>query len=307
MNYLSNPIFQDADKARDWLEVRLWAAGRSCPHCGAVDDSTKIGGTTARPGLYMCNACRKQFTVTVGTVFERSHIPLNKWLMALFLLVSSKKGISAHQMHRMLGVSYKSTWFMMHRLREALREGMDFGPMGGNGKPVEVDETFFGGYRRGRGMGGGVGHKDKVMSIVERDGKVRSFHVPNVSQHTLRPILKEQIAEDATVYTDEASHHRTMGRDFGKHEHVNHRFGEYVRGDVHTNTAEGYFSILKRGIGGVYQCVSEKHLKRYVCEFDFRYNYRIKLGCDDAERFAIAAKGIKGKRLTYRRTNGADA
>ncbi len=311
MNPLNNPIFQDAEKARDWLEGQLWAKGRSCPHCGVLHKSTKVEGPSARPGLYMCNACRKQFTVTVGTLFERSHIPLHKWLMAMFLLAASKKGMSTHQMHRMLGLSYKSTWFMTHRLREALREGMDFGPgfgpMGGNGKPVEVDETFIGGYRRGKGMGGGVGHKDKIMSIVERGGEVRSFHVPNVSQRTLRPILKEQIAEDATVYTDEASHHRTMGRDFGKHEHVNHRFGEYVRGDVHTNTAEGFFSILKRGLGGVYQCVSEKHLKRYVCEFDFRYNYRSGRGFEDADRFAIAAKGIKGKRLTYRRTYSGEA
>jgi transposase-like protein len=307
MNHLSNPIFQDAEKAREWLEARLWAKGRACPHCGTLDQSTKIGGETARPGLYMCNACRKQFTVTVGTVFERSHIPLHKWLMALFLLVSSKKGMSAHQMHRMLGVSYKSTWFMMHRLREALREGKDFGPLGGNGAPVEVDETFFGGKRRGKGTGGGVAHKDKVMSIIERGGQLRSFQVASVGQHELRPILRQQIAATATVYTDAASYHRSLKKDFAKHEAVDHRIGEYVRGEVYTNTLEGYFSILKRGIGGVYQNVSEKHLKRYVGEFDFRYNYRIKLGFTDADRFAIAAKGIAGKRLTYRRTNSGEA
>lgn len=307
MNHLSNPIFQDADSARVWLESQLWAKGRACPHCGVLHKSTKIEGPSARAGLYMCNACRKQFTVTVGTVFERSHIPLNKWLMALFLLVSSKKGMSTHQMHRMLGVSYKSTWFMTHRLREAMREGNDFGPVGGNGSPVEVDETFIGGKRRGKGMGGGTAHKDKVMSLIERGGRLRSFQVPNVSQKTLRPILKAQIADSATVYTDEASYHRTMGDDFAKHESVNHRLGEYVRGDVHTNTLEGYYSILKRGLTGIYQCVSAKHLKRYVCEFDFRYNYRIKLGFNDADRFTIAAKGIKGKRLTYRRANSGEA
>lgn len=306
MNHLSNPIFQDAEKAREWLEARLWAEGRSCPHCGVLDKSTKIAGKSARPGLYMCNACRSQFTVTVATVFERSHIPLNKWLMALFLMVSSKKGMSAHQMHRMLGVSYKSTWFMLHRLREAMREGTDFGPVGGNG-PVEVDETFFGGYRRGRGKGGGSAHKDKIMSLIERGGRLRSFQVPAVNQATLRPILKQQIAASATIYTDAASHYRSLKKDFAKHESVDHEIGEYVRGDVHTNTLEGYFSILKRGIGGIYQNVSAKHLKRYVCEFDFRYNYRIASGFADADRFVIAAKGIRGKRLTYRRTNSKQA
>ena len=307
MNHLSNPIFQDADSARVWLESQLWAKGRSCPHCGVLDKSTGIVGKSARPGLYMCNACRKQFTVTVGTVFERSHIPLNKWLMAMFLLAASKKGMSTHQMHRMLGVSYKSTWFMTHRLREAMREGMDFGPVGGNGAPVEVDETFFGGKRRGKGTGGGTAHKDKVMSLIERGGRLRSFHVASVGQHELRPILKAQIDASATVYTDAASYHRSLGKDFAKHESVDHRIGEYVRGDVYTNTLEGYFSILKRGIGGVYQNVSAKHLKRYVGEFDFRYNYRIAAGFTDADRFAIAAKGIKGKRLTYRRTNSGEA
>jgi transposase-like protein len=170
-----------------------------------------------------------------------------------------------------------------------------------------VDETFFGGKRRGKGMGGGVAHKDKVMSIVERGGRLRSFAVASVGQHELRPIIKEQVDASATVYTDEASHHRSLGKDFAKHEVVNHRIGEYVRGDVYTNTLEGYFSILKRGIGGVYQNVSAKHLKRYVCEFDFRYNYRIAAGFTDADRFAVAAKGIKGKRLTYRRTNSGEA
>ncbi len=307
MNHLSNPIFQDADSARAWLESQLWADGRACPHCGVVDKSTSIQGRTARSGLYMCNACRKQFTVTVGTLFERSHIPLNKWLMAMFLLSASKKGMSTHQMHRMLGVSYKSTWFMTHRLREAMREGTDFAPAGGNGAPVEIDETFFGGKRRGKGMGGGTAHKDKVMSLIERGGRIRSFQVPAVNRATLLPILKAQIAASATVYTDEASHYRALGKDFAKHESVNHRIEEYVRGDVHTNTLEGYFSILKRGIGGIYQNVSEKHLKRYVGEFDFRYNYRIAAGYTDADRFTIAAKGIKGKRLTYRRTNSGEA
>jgi transposase-like protein len=197
----------------------------------------------------------------------------------------------------MLGVTYKTAWFMSHRIREAFRDGKDFAPMGGDGQPVEIDETFIGGYRRGRGKGGGVGHKDKIMSIVERGGKIRSFHVASVGQRTLRPIIKEQVDASATVYTDEASYHRSLKSDFAKHEAVDHRIGEYVRGDVYTNTLEGYFSILKRGLGGIYQHVSAKHLKRYVGEFDFRYNTR---KVTDIERTHAALAGIEGKRLYYK-------
>lgn len=306
MRDVTEAIYHNEDAARAHLEAIRWPDGAVCPYCNRKELVNVLGGTSMGPGWYHCGACRKKFTVRVGTVWERSHIPLHKWVHATYLLSASKKGMSAHQLGRMLGLSYKSAWFMAHRIREAMR-GKDFEPVGGNGSPVEVDETFIGGKRRGKGMGGGTAHKDKIMSLVERGGRLRSFHVPSVSQNTLRPILKEQIAQSATVYTDEASQYRTMGKDFAKHEAVNHRLGEYVRGDVHTNTLEGYYSILKRGLTGVYQCVSAKHLKRYVGEFDFRYNYRIARGYSDAERAAIATKGAEGKRLTYRRTNGGNA
>lgn len=294
---LTAPIFKDDEAARQHLEAMRWPNGPVCPKCGTVDQATLMEGKSHRPGLYKCKACEAPFTATMGTVFESSHVPLHKWFIAVYLLCCSKKGCSSKQLERMLGVTYKTAWFMSHRIREAMRDGIDFAPVGGAGAPVEVDETFIGGYRRGRGKGGGVAHKDKVMSIVERGGKVRSFHVASVGQRTLRPIIKEQVAANATVYTDEASYHRSMGKDFAKHEVVNHRLSEYVRGDVHTNTLEGYFSILKRGLGGIYQHVSAKHLKRYVGEFDFRYNTR---HVTDIERTGAALKGIEGKRLMYR-------
>jgi transposase-like protein len=305
---LNNKIFQDAAKARAWLEAMLWVDGRVCGYCGTVDESTPI---TGRDGYYQCNACRKQFTVQVGTLFERSHIPLNKWLMAAFLLCASKKGMSAHQMHRMLGITYKSAWFMCHRLREAMRPAKDAGPKGGSGKIVEADETFVGGKERNKHVGkrdkkkiGGAG-KEIAFSLVERGGKVRSFHVPSVNAKTLRPILVQQIGRDSTLMTDGAGQYRHMGEEFDRHEMVNHEADEYVRGDAHTNTVEGYFSILKRGIIGTYHHVSPQHLKRYLGEFDFRYNERTALGVNDSERATKALQGIVGKRLTYRRTHQA--
>jgi transposase-like protein len=263
----------------------------------------------SRPGLWQCNAkeCRKQFTVTVGTLFERSHIPLNKWLLAAFLICSSKKGISAHQMHRMLDITYKSAWFMMHRIREAMRDGKFPGPLGGEGKIVEVDETYIGGKdtnkHRNKRRGKGGMDKEIAFSLVERGGRVRSHHVPTVTAKTLRPILHEQIHADTTVMSDDGG--ARLGKEFAKHATVNHSIGEYVRGDAHTNTIEGYFSILKRGIIGTYHHVSPQHLKRYLAEFDFRYNERMALGVDDKERAARLLKGIVGKRLTYRSTNEA--
>jgi transposase-like protein len=304
---LNNKIFQDATKARAWLEALLWADGRVCGYCGVSDESTPLA---SRPGTYQCNACRKQFTVTVGTVFERSHIPLNKWLMAAFLLCASKKGMSAHQMHRMLGITYKSAWFMCHRLREAMAPlgGKFAGPLGGEGKPVEADETYVGGKeknkhksKRVKGNIGGRG-KQIAFALVERGGSVRSFHVPEVAAKTLRPILKAQIDAASTLNTDDAGQYRHMHKDFTKHEVVNHGIGEYVRGDAYTNTVEGYFAIFKRGIIGTYHHVSPQHLKRYLGEFDFRYNERSALGVDDSARATKALQGIVGKRLTYRRT-----
>jgi len=310
-NALNHVIFQNPGKARKWLEAMLWADGRVCGYCGVVDASTPI---TGRDGYYQCNACRKQFTIMVGTLFERSHIPLNKWLMAAFLLCASKKGISAHQMHRMIGITYKSAWFMMHRLREAMRPLAGAGPKGGEGKVVEADETYIGGKERNKHVGlrdkkniGGAG-KEIAFALVERGGKVRSFHVADVSAKTLRPILVQQISRKSSLMTDDAGQYRHMGEEFASHEAVAHSTNEYVRGDAHTNTIEGYFSILKRGLIGTYHHVSAAHLKRYLGEFDFRYNERSGLGVDDVQRTKSAIKGIVGKRLTYRRTNeGANA
>jgi transposase-like protein len=300
---LQNPIFTDEIKAREWLETRIWPNGPSCPHCGNTDQAriTAMHGKVHRAGLYQCNECREQFTVTVGTVFERSKIPLTKWLAALFLLSCSKKGMSTHQMHRMLGISYKSTWFMTHRLREAMRSG-DLAPMGGPGTIVEIDETFIG-NKADMPKHRGFGHKHAVLSLVERGGAVRSFHVEGTSAAHLVPILRANIAKETAIMTDEAGQYAHLGKEFASHEFVTHGAGEYVRGDVHTNTLEGFYSIFKRGMKGVYQHCSEKHLHRYVAEFDFRYSNRVALGVNDMERAEKLATGIVGKRLTYRRTN----
>jgi transposase-like protein len=309
---LQNPIFTDNDKAREWLERRVWATGRVCPHCGTVSNSTLLKGKAHRPGLYQCGECREQFTVTVGTVFERSKIPLSKWLAALFLMVSSKKGVSAHQAHRMLGVSYKSTWFMMHRLREAMRVG-GLAPMGGEGSTVEIDETFIGRKPDVEARPGWVHHKHIVLTLVERGGTARSFHIDAATKENILPIIRENIARESHVMTDEAKRYAQLGNEFSKHDAVDHSRGEYGYTDrktgtkINTNTIEGYYSIFKRGMKGVYQHCSEKHLHRYLAEFDFRYSNRSALGCEDMERANRMALGIVGKRLTYRRTNEAQA
>jgi len=270
---LSNPIFHDADKARVWLEARIWPEGPICPHCGAVNQATLMAGKSHRPGLYQCNACREPFTVTVGTLYERSHIPLSKWLAATHLMMASKKGMSALQVGRMIGVSKKTAWFLCHRIRESLRETKPT-PLGGEGKTVEFDETYIGGKERFKHRNkrqhptGGSGGKETVMALVERDGRVHSHHVPTVTAATLKPILREQINAASNVYTDDGG--ARVGQMFPKHASVNHSIKEYVRGDVHTNTIEGYFGIKKRGITGTYHHVSAKHLKRYLAEFDFR-------------------------------------
>jgi transposase-like protein len=298
---LQNPIFTDETKAREWLEARVWPNGPICPHCGATgDDVTALRGKAHRPGLYQCSQCREQFTVTVKTVFERSKIPLSKWLAALFLLTSSKKGVSAHQVHRSLGISYKSSWFMMHRLREAMRSDPK-DQLGGPGKIVEADETFIV-NRKGETIRRGYAHKMAVMSLVERDGPIRSVVLDRVDRPSVTRIIRRNVHHESRLMTDAAAYYKARDR-FGisEHEKVNHDQGEYVHGDVHVNTLEGFYSIFKRGMKGVYQHCSEQHLHRYVSEFDFRYNTRTRLGFNDLMRAEKAAEGIKGKRLTYRR------
>jgi transposase-like protein len=316
---LRNPIFLDETKARDWLEARVWANGRVCPHCGNADQDkiTKLDGEAHRPGVYQCNEskCREQFTVTVKTVFERSKIPLTKWLAALFLMAASKKGVSAHQVHRMLGISYKSTWFLMHRLREAMRTGDLLPPMGEDGGAVEVDETYIGRVKGVKMKRGGSRHKNAVLSLLDRDTRqVRSFHVSNANAAEIAPIVNANISKEARMMTDQAPVYRKMFADFARHETVDHSKDEYVRHPnvvhfpdgkpdpiVTTNTVESYFSVFKRGMRGTYQHCSEKHLHRYLAEFDFRHNNRAALGVNDVERAGQLAKGIVGKRLTYRR------
>ena len=315
MSKLNAPYFQSEDKARQYLESIRWPDGAVCPHCGgieriypvAADEDKKI-----RKGLYQCNDCSQQFTVTVGTVFERSKIPLHKWLQATYLMSSSKKGISAKQIERTLEVTYKTAWFMCHRIREAMKDHN--GLFGGGGKTVEVDETFWGGEaRKKRKPKGARGyhHKEKVFALVERNGRARSFHVNSIGGKTIFPIMKAHIAKDTHINTDEGSNYihvaqfkdvdsRPLEQMFDKHSYVKHHVGEYVRDNIHTNTIEGYFSIFKRGLNGVYQHCSTQHLGRYLHEFDFRYSYREKLGYDDIERTNIALKGIEGKRLMYR-------
>jgi transposase-like protein len=305
MSDLSKPIFHNEDKAREWLEARLWPDGPICPKCGTVGEATLMQGESHRLGLYQCNACREPFTVTVGTLYERSKVPLHKWLAATHLMMASKKGMSALQIGRLLGLSPKTSWFLCHRIRESLRE-TKIEPIGGKGKTVEIDESFVGGLEKNKHRNkrqhkgtGGAG-KEAVFALVERGGRVRSHHVPAVNAKTLRPILQAQVEGATMVMTDEGGAMKKIGGEFDQHESVNHSIGEYVRGDAHTNTIEGYFSIMKRGINGVYHHVSQQHLKRYLAEFDFRYNERENLGVNDAARMAKSVQGIVGKRLTYR-------
>ena len=301
---LDSPIFTDAEKAREHLEAQRWPHGRNCPHCGNAqpDRITKMEGKAHRPGLYNCMECREQFTVTVGTVFERSKIALNKWLLATFLMSSSKKGMSAHKLHRMLGVTYKTAWFMAHRIREAMKEDVkSSGPIGGEGKTAEADETYIGQRetprkpsprRNGRpftksGKGGGA-QKRIVVGLVERGGKARMFHLNEATVSTVREVLVRNVDRKSTLYTDSSRLYTRTGEEYATHKTTNHAKGEYARreGDVvvHSNTIEGVFSVFKRGMVGVYQHCGEAHLHRYLAEFDFRYNRRQALGIEDSER-----------------------
>lgn len=302
MSILSRPYFHDEKAAYAKVESIVWPNGPVCPHCGNADESRvyALNGQSHRIGLRKCAECRKQFTCKIGTIFESSHVPLRKWLQAIHLLTSSKKGISANQLHRTLEVTLKTAWFMGHRIREAMRSG-DLAPMGGNGGIVEVDETFIGNDKTKQPKARGHAHKHKVLSLVDRDtGRARSMVVDDLRSSTLVPILRENIAAETMVMTDEAGQYQGLRRHFVDHGFVSHGKGEYGRGPIHTNTIEGYFSIFKRGMKGVYQHCSKQHLHRYLSEFDFRYSARVALGVDDTARADRALSGVVGKRLTYR-------
>lgn len=289
------PRFIDENAAREHLERVRWGNTPFCPHCGSTN-CTRLVGKKHRRGLLQCNDCREQFTVTVGTVFERSKIPLNKWLLATHLLCSSKKGMSAHQIHRMLGVTYKTAWFMCHRIREAMNQPS--GPLGGDPeKIVEADEAYIGGSQTNRAWRLAA-PKKIVVTLVERGGNARSFHVANVHANTLRPLLFQHADRLSTLMTDENASYKKAGESYWQHKTVNHRSAEYARGAWHTNTAENFFSIFKRGVVGTYHHLSAAHLHRYCAEFDFRYNTRTD---SDIERTDAALAGIYGRRLTYRR------
>lgn len=293
---ITAPHFTNEDKAREKLESIRWPDGPFCPHCGSFN-ATRLQGSKHRPGTVQCNEseCRKQYTVTVGTVFERSKVPLNKWLLCNHLLCASKKGMSAHQIGRMLGVTYKTAWFMCHRIREAMKD--ESGPLGGPGKIVESDEAFVGG-KKNRRLSGQVAPKKKVVALVERGGRARSFHVANIHANTVRAALVTNIDRASTLMTDEANIYRAVGREFARHESLLHASRHFAQGEKHSNTAENFFSILKRGVIGTYHHWSEAHIHRYLVEFDFRYSTKSETDADRADK---ALAGIYGKRLTYRR------
>jgi transposase-like protein len=314
MSALDEPHFKSDEAARRFIEGIRWPNGPVCPHCGEAERRY----ATKREGRWRCGspACRKDFSVTTGTVMESSHIGLHKWLTGFFLMASSKKGISAHQLHRTLEISYKSAWFMAHRIREAMRAGGLVPPMGGEGGIVEADETYYGRVDRPRPRranlppptkSGRVSPAGKcaIVALVERGGSVRSFHVAVADKPTVQKIVQDNVAREARLHTDESRLYGDVTSHVAKHETVRHSIKEYVRGDVHTNSAEGFFSIFKRGMRGVYQHCAEKHLHRYLAEYDFRYNHRVRLGSDDRARTLAAVRGAEGKRLTYKRPDGA--
>jgi transposase-like protein len=301
---LSAPHFHNEEAAYAFVESRVWPRGPVCPHCGGVERNRKMGGASTRIGTYKCYDCRKPFTVKIGTIFERSHIPLRLWLQAIFLIAASKKGISSNQLHRTLGITLKSAWFMSHRIREAMREG-GLAPFGAGGGGVEIDETYIGRDPNKARAKAGPSHKQRVLSLVDRkSGAAISMVADDMSMKAIMPILRTNIAREARILTDGAGFYRGLALAFdGGHESVDHNSGEYVRASdrtVHTNTVEGFFSIFKRGMKGVYQHCSKQHLHRYLAEFDFRYSTRTKLGVDDNARAQRLLLGVKGKRLTYR-------
>ena len=297
---LDAPHFHDEEAARAFVEAALWPNGPVCPFCGETTRIGELKGKTTRAGLRKCYACKKPFTVKIGTVFQESNAPFRYWLQAIYLMCACKKGISTRQLQRTLGCGMKTAWHMSHRIREMMKwDGDVFTPMGGAGRVLEADETYVG-RKPGMKVRRGPSHMNPVFALVERGGEARSFHMPNVRANTLHTVIEAHASRASAFMTDEASAYVTIGWNFASHGSVKHSKQEYVRGEVHTNTVEGFFSILKRGIYGVYQHVSEAHLQRYLAEFDFRYNNREKLGVNDAERAVRAVQGAKGKRLAYR-------
>ena len=314
MTILTDPMFHDDDAARAHLEALRWPNGATCPHCGAVDGITRLQGKSHRPGLHQCNQCREHFTVTVGTVMERSHIPLSKWVLGFHLMAASKKGMSSKQLSRMLGLTYKTAWFMSHRIREAMTPASPE-PVGGEGKVVEADEAYLGKVETPVPSASRLGkpylkrdiskQKRPIFALVKRGGEVRVKHMPVVSAKNIREFAVQNADRKSRLHTDESNLYPAFGSEFAKHETVNHSAKEYARGDVTTNSVEGFFGVLKRGMKGIYQHCGEQHFQRYLNEFAFRYNTRITLGVNDTQRAAIAAQGAFGKRLTYRGTRSA--
>ena len=313
MTDLTSPIFHDEDAARAHLEALRWPNGPTCPHCGSVDGIKRLAGKTTRPGLHACNACREHFTVTVGTVMERSHVPLHKWVLAFHLMAASKKGISAHQLHRTIAVTYKTAWFMAHRIREAMTVP-NAAPVGGAGKVVEVDEAYHGRRelhepspnRQGRPYikKGKAAGKRAIVALVERGGEARAVAMTEkrVTAKNIKEVMLKHADVKSRLHTDESVLYPSIGLAFASHETVNHAAKEYARGDVTTNTVEGFFGVFKRGFNGIYQHCGEQHFQRYLDEYTFRYNNRVKLGVHDTERANRAIRGAEGKRLTYQST-----
>ena len=305
-SFLSQPHFHDEAAAYKYVESIIWPRGPVCPHCSATDRIKLMGGKSTRIGTYKCYHCRKPFTVKVGTIFESSHVPLRYWLQAIFLMASSKKGISSNQLHRTLGITLKSAWFMTHRIREAMKD--DGQPLGGDERILEADETFYGRIKGVKAKPGGDS-AHKILALVERDGATRAFHVARVDHKNLKPILLSQIKQDTHLMTDGASHYRAVGREFHMHESTNHAQKEYAKPSrkpgvvAHSNTVESFFSVLKRGLVGTYQHVGENHLQRYCTEFSFRFTHRTSVGVNDYERATKLLKSVVGKRLTYRTTH----
>lgn len=303
----SAPQFNDEAAAYAFVEAHLWPDGPVCPHCGVIGKAGRLQGKSNRPGLWKCYACRKPFTVKIGTIFEASHIQMRDWLCAIHLICSSKKGISANQLHRTLGITLKSAWFMAHRIREAFKPAGRQEPMGGEGGFVEMDESYIGRKQDVAKPAGGYHHKHAIVSLVERGGRVRSLYMPKMGKVDVKDVVRNHVSTKAHLRTDESVLYFGIESEVASHATVNHSIDEYVRGDASTNTVEGVFSIFKRGMVGTYQHCGVQHLQRYLNEFDFRYSNRKALGIDDEGRSVKALKGASGKRLTYRTTRGQES